>query len=333
MKRMKSLALAAVAFACMAVMMTGCSKILPADYEPEAKEPTISAPAISEEGVLKVGVNAQNAPMAGMPSGSSDIVGIDADVAAALADQLGLKVELVDVGTDADAALAEGTVDVVLGINAEDAEMSSWISDPYMETAVALFSLTEGDACPQSGTTISAAAQVSSSSAWAVSNEFGDDCLVSSDSLDAAFDLLDAGDVQYVASDAIIGSYSAHTAGRQVYLIGLVQPAAGYCAAVNADNAELQEAVEAALQTLSEGGIVRLIENKWLGMDINLDLLPLCAEADAAGEPEEADDEAAKDEAADDEAIEEDIEEDVDPSADDLEMLEDAQDAEEEQAV
>ena len=67
--------------------------------------------------VLRVGVNTQNQPLAGVSTSSQNIVGLDVDIAAYLADSFGLKLELVDVGTDAQAALDGGTVDIVMGVD------------------------------------------------------------------------------------------------------------------------------------------------------------------------------------------------------------------------
>ncbi len=117
MKRYKTLASCCMAVACMAallVVLTGCSS--QQSYTPPEKTPTLSSPTIGKDGTLRVGVNTDNQPLAGQPSSSSKIVGIDVDVAAALADSFGLKLEVVNVGSDAESALKEGTVDIVMGI-------------------------------------------------------------------------------------------------------------------------------------------------------------------------------------------------------------------------
>ena len=88
MKRMKALVCCAAA-ACLAMVLAGCSS--QQSYTPPEKSATVSSPAIGKSGTLRVGVNAGSPPLAGSPSSSSKIVGIDVDVAAALADQLGLK--------------------------------------------------------------------------------------------------------------------------------------------------------------------------------------------------------------------------------------------------
>ena len=80
MKRYKTLASCCMAVACMAallVVLTGCSS--QQSYTPPEKTPTLSSPTIGKDGTLRVGVNTDNQPLAGQPSSSSKIVGIDVD--------------------------------------------------------------------------------------------------------------------------------------------------------------------------------------------------------------------------------------------------------------
>ena len=95
-----------------------------------------------------VGVNADAAPLAGQTSSSSQIVGIDVDVAAAIADQFGVKVQIVDVGTSPEAALSAGTVDIVCGIEESGTDTSFWKSEAYLNTGVALFGSSAGATVP-----------------------------------------------------------------------------------------------------------------------------------------------------------------------------------------
>ena len=102
MKRWKIGVLVCAIVACACLALAGCQ---PQSYTPKAKEPTVSASALGQPGTLRVGVNSASAPLAGQTASSARIVGIDVDVAAYLADQLGCKVEIVDVGTEPEKAL------------------------------------------------------------------------------------------------------------------------------------------------------------------------------------------------------------------------------------
>ena len=278
MKRMKALVCCAAA-ACLAMVPAGCSS--QQSYTPPEKSATVSSPAIGKSGTLRVGVNAGSPPLAGSPSSSSKIVGIDVDVAAALADQLGLKLEIVDVGTDPEAALKEGKVDVAMGIGSE-IEVSFWRSPAYLPKGVALFSTPANATVPTKASSPKIAAQVSSTSSWQVTNEFGQDALVSENDLKSAFAALADGSAQYVAADAVIGMYAAHSGGYDAQIVALMQQPGGYCVGVLEANTELQAAVKDALAALSDGGIVSVIEKKWLGTDIDASSLPLTTGASSA---------------------------------------------------
>ena len=278
MKRMKALVCCAAA-ACLAMVLAGCSS--QQSYTPPEKSATVSSPAIGKSGTLRVGVNAGSPPLAGSPSSSSKIVGIDVDVAAALADQLGLKLEIVDVGTDPEAALKEGKVDVAMGIGSE-IEVSFWRSPAYLPKGVALFSTSANATVPTKASSPKIAAQVSSTSSWQVTNEFGQDALVSENDLKSAFAALADGSAQYVAADAVIGMYAAHSGDYDAQIVALMQQPGGYCVGVLEANTELQAAVKDALAALTDGGIVSVIEKKWLGTDIDASSLPLTTGASSA---------------------------------------------------
>ena len=138
---MRKRSFVAVAFAALLAVglfgLAGCTGS--GTYQPELKSAEVAPPVIGEEGTLRVGVNTENPPLAGM--GSGKILGIDVDIAAALADELGLKLSVVDVGSDPAGALANGTVDVVLGIDDSASDGDFWRSASYLPTGIALFAL------------------------------------------------------------------------------------------------------------------------------------------------------------------------------------------------
>lgn len=268
MRRSNILAVGVAAAFCAALFLGGCAAS--ESYTPPEASPSVTSPTLLEDGVLKVGVDAASAPLAGQPENSSKIVGIDVDIAAALADELGLKVEVVDVGSDPEAALKEKRVDVVMGIDATDASSSLWVSESYLPSGVALFTKTGGSSsAPSTDSTASIAAQISSKSAWAAANAYKKADLVTADSLESAFSQLDSGEVDYVASDLVIGTYAAHSAGEDVESVALLEAAGGYCIGVSSSNTQLQSAVTEAVSSLADKGIVSVIEAKWLGGDLD----------------------------------------------------------------
>ena len=293
MKRWKIGALVCALVACMGLALVGCQS---QEYKPEDKSPTVSSSALGADGTLRVGVNASSAPLAGQTSSSSRIVGIDVDVAAYLADQLGCKVEIVDVGNDPETALSEGRVDIVLGVDASDDSATYWRSAPYLQTGVALFGTASESAVPTTDSAPKIAAQASSKSSWRVTNLFGDDSLVVQSDLKSAFDALSSGSARYAAADAVIGTYVSHSNNYGAKIVALLQDPSGYCAAVSDKNTELQGAVSTAIDKLVNGGAMDIIEMKWLGIPIDLNSVTIVK---APGADDTAADNAASADGAD----------------------------------
>lgn len=278
MKRWKIGVLACALIACLSVALVGCQS---QDYKPEGKSQTVSATALGTDGTLRVGVNASSAPLAGQTSSSSRIVGIDVDVAAYIADQLGCKVEIVDVGTDPESALSEGRVDIALGVDASEDNTGYWKSTSYLQSGVALFGTSSESAVPTTDSKPKIAAQASSKSSWRVTNLFGDDSLVVQNDLKSAFEALAKGSARYVAADAVIGTYVSYSNGYDDKIVALLQDPSGYCVAVAEKNTELQGAVSSAVDKLVNGGVMDVIESKWLGAPMDLSSITVVKSATA----------------------------------------------------
>lgn len=288
MKQWKIGAITCLIMACLCACLVGCDS---QTYTPTSKEQTVSAAALGKSDTLRVGVNASSAPLAGQTSSSSRIVGIDVDVAAYLADQMGLKVEVIDVGNDPSSALSNGTVDIVLGVDASETEADYWRSGSYISTGVALFSAADETAIPAVDSSPKIAAQASSKSSWRVTNLFGDDSLVTQSDLKSAFETISKGEARYVAADAVIGTYVSYSNDYNDKVIALLQDPSGYCAAVSSNNTELQSALSAAMDKLVNGGMMSIIETKWLGssMDLaNMTIIKSGAAADGAAQNADA---------------------------------------------
>lgn len=278
-------------------VLSACSASEP--YTPPAKDPVISSPVIAENGVLKVGVNSSNPPLAGT-LGSGELIGLDVDIAAALADQLGLKVQIIDVGTDAEAALTNGQVDIVMGLDKSNTDLNCWLSDAYLSSGVSLFAASGVEPIPANEEGVSIAAQASTKSAWTVVNEFDKATLVAKENLEDAFAAASSGEAQYVASDAIIGAYLAREKGSNLVIVSLLQQSSGFAIGVLGTNAELQQAISEALVSLQGGGLIPLIQTKWLGQPLDLTAVPVAEPKEAAVEPEatETDEAETEEEAA-----------------------------------
>lgn len=283
--RLKALIATCVATVAAVAALTGCSSSEP--YTPPETTPAVSSPAIIEDGVLHVGVNASAAPLAGQNS-SGDLVGFDVDLAAALADALGLKVEVTDVGANGASALSQGNVDIVLGFEQDSSSASVWESDSYLQTGIALFAAANAQV-PTKESAPKIAVQTSSTSSWLAENEFGAEALVRVNGLADAFKAL-GGQAQYAAADAVRGTYvlSDDSLGVDASIIALMQQPSGYCVVLLDSNSQLKQAVADALSSITDGGLMTVLEKKWLGVEWDLSDVPLTAGATAQPEEEAA---------------------------------------------
>lgn len=245
--------------------LSGCSS---ESYTPTLKASTIDQSALITKGTLTVGVDTSNAPFALQKEGK--IVGIDVDVAAALADEMGLKLQIVDVGTDPNSALKNGQVDIVMSIKKTDTGVDAWLSDPYLSTATALFATDENAEQPTKTSSTTIAAQTSSLSANLVINQYGGDKLSPVGDLQAAFSNLESGTVKYVAADAVIGTYLVNRSHYSAKIIALMQKPTGYCIGVSSSNTALKTEIANSLANITDQGLVAVIDQKWLGSALDV---------------------------------------------------------------
>ncbi len=268
--RVSFVCMVACAF-CLVLGLAGCSQS--GSYEGKTLTPSVSAPTIGTNGTLRVGINADGGAPFVTSSSSAKYAGLDIDMAAALADQLGLKLELVDVASNAAKSLSDGDVDIVMGQSSTDKSSTTWLSSPYLETGVVLFASSGTTTIPTAASAASIAAQSSSTSAWAVENAFGDDAVSPASDLVSAFSLVETGKADYVAADAVIGSYAALRQSVDVTPIALLGSKGGYCIGVSSSNQNLQKAISGALTAIMGNGVADAVCSKWLGSSIDLDSL------------------------------------------------------------
>lgn len=236
-----------------------------------ALEPVVSNPAISTDGVLKVGIDTTSVPYAGVAA-DGEIVGIDVDVASLLAEEMGLKIEIVDTaGKDVDTLLNDQTIDMVMDVEKTGGSVMQGLQvGPYIEGGPALFTVVEAsDSLPAielkslSGTKI--AAQKDSLSAWSVDELIEKGTSDQRESLEDAFAAVENGEVTYAAADAVVGSYLAADKFQDVSCVKMLGTSIGVYIGVSQDNTQLADALTVALRNLRDYGQLKTILSKWLG--------------------------------------------------------------------
>ncbi|MBN2840969.1 MAG: amino acid ABC transporter substrate-binding protein [Coriobacteriia bacterium] len=233
--------------------------------------PTVEPPVIAEAGVLKVGVDLAYPPFGGIDGGVN--AGIDVDVAAAIAERLGCRLEVVDVRPAGMAsALASRTVDIMLGavpiteaVLADVATAGSYIIDgPAFFTRGSAESSETVAITLEQVASLRVGAQRESAAFWALEQEFGEGAVIGFDTLRDAFGALDAGEVDVVASSATVGAYIARDYAG-VGFAGQFGDAQPLGVALPKDSVELETAVREALDGMAADGVLETIRRKWVG--------------------------------------------------------------------
>ena len=255
---------------------------------------SVEAPVIAQDGVLRVAVLTSSGTPHVMEAPDGTLRGIDVDVAAALAQQMGLTLDLVPAASAAEAA--QQGVDVVLGVSPQNDVGLSVVSS-YMEEAVGVFVRDGEDLSDLAGIAGRGVAVVQGSDAQrAVTAVPG---LAAAqrpyDDVDAAFDALDAGEVACVACSAYEGAYIA-LEHPSVDLVGTVDVPRSVGAGVDCSNTALVAAVQESLDAVGSNGVLSLIRSRWvgdlpaLGADALIESMASADAADPQGAADDGDD-------------------------------------------
>jgi polar amino acid transport system substrate-binding protein len=264
MKRRMFAVLSAVA---VALAVTGCAPVITTP----ARTPTIAPPLIATEGVLKVAVDLSYPPFAGIVKGQN--VGLDIDVAAAVADQLGLKLQIVDATpSEAMAAVKDGSVDVMLGGLTVESAVASQVAfaGTYISDAPAVFAATGTSVSVDALGTMRIAVQTGSTAYWFLLDKYGDAPLMPVASLNDAMSAVESGTADVAAGDALVGAYLLLRDYPGLQYAGQLGSAFPLGAGVSQDKPDLETAIRAVLDKLASQGVLETIRHKWIG-----DLPPL----------------------------------------------------------
>lgn len=258
--------IATVLFVLLALaIITACAKP-PA----EKLEPVVVPPVILNEGELAVGVDLSLPPFAGRDGDRR--AGLDIDVAAALAEKLGLNVRYVDVKpSEAATALASREVDIVMSVPLVGAPLSALsLAGSYATNGPAFFVATESTASVDPSLTVdtltaqTVGAQVGSQAFWLLKADVGEDIVAPFDTLRAALEALDRGDVPVVAGDAFVAAYISRDFPT-IHFAGQIGEATPIAAAVAPEAEALGDAVRSALDDLAADGVLETLRRKWVG--------------------------------------------------------------------
>lgn len=247
----------------------GKESVSEAISEAQAKMvPQVSASALHEEGTLVVGIKQDvQLPMSTVDD-SGSFQGLDIDLAADIADHLGLKVRFVSV-EDAQDGFAQGC-DLVMDM-AEGEEDGISVVGTYAESALAVFGRNvDGTLTADKMSGKRVAVQMGSEAQSMMSHSTPSVTVAMAINLNDCFHMLEAGEADYVVCPAYQGAYLARYIAK-VSFGGTVGSIASIGIGVDAANTELASAIANAETAAEQDGTYALIRSKWLGGMPHLD--------------------------------------------------------------
>lgn len=257
----------AVFMVVVASILSGCTQTSVQEATP-TPQPKIAEPDIVAAGVLTVGVDYTHAPFSATTN--NGVVGLDVDIAAAIADQLGLKLALVDVSDGSGSQkLAAREIDAVMGMPAESTvDPNVTVVGRYVANGTSLFTVTTNGepivATAQDVMSGKIASQQDSVSSHALLDEFKTVDIQGYESLDAAFEALENGEAKYVVSEAYSGGYLTSRADTLSFA-GLIGTPKSVGVGIQAENSALGNAIQESLDTLATNGVINLLRSIWVG--------------------------------------------------------------------
>ena len=267
--------LAAAGLSVAALALTACGGSSASTASSVASSAAASTSAAAGElttvmaGKLTMATNATFPPYE-MTTDSGDIEGIDVDTAKAIAEKLGLELQIDDM--DFDAALLsvqQGKADIAMaGITVTDERKAVMAFSDSYATGIQSIIVPEGSdiASPDDLAGKKIGTQRGTTGYIYCTDDFGEDSVVAYDNGLTAVQALNNGQVDAVVIDnAPAKEYVAANPGLKVLETSYAEE--DYAIGMNKDNTALVEAVNAALEELKADGTLQSIVDKYITAD------------------------------------------------------------------
>lgn len=228
----------------------------------------------SEEGTFTVGFDADFPPM-GFKADDGTYTGFDLDLAAEVADRLGLTFVAQPIAWDAkDMELESGTIDCIWnGFTMTGREDKYTWTEAYMNNdQVFVVGKDSGitNAADLAGKVVEVQADSSAEAALKEKTEltetFG--TLQTTPNYNQAFMDLEMGTVDAVAMDSIVANYQLTLRDTDAVVLEDVLSSETYGIGFKLGNTELRDKVQATLEEMAADGTMKTISEKWFGTDI-----------------------------------------------------------------
>ncbi len=272
----KKLLSMALVVSMLAALVSGCgAKNEDSGKEDTEKKEQTTYEKIMDKGVLTVGTEGTYQPFT-YHDESDTLTGYDVEVAKAIGEKMGVKVEFSEITWEGLlASLDNGTVDLVLnqvGVTDERKEKYDF-SDPYLYSYIALIvnkdhnDITSWDTSKGKKTSLNI-----SSNYAAIAEEYEMD-ITASETFSKDIELLLAGRTDCVINNTIaFNDYLIQKPDTPIKIADVRAEADTVAAPIPKGNEDLVEAVNKAIKELQEDGTLTKLSEQFLGKDFSREL-------------------------------------------------------------
>ena len=249
------------------MLLTGCGGSKTADSSSDAQDSTTSTSA--DGGTLRMGTNATFPPYE-FVGDDGNVQGIDADIAAAIADKLGMKLEITDMEFDSlIPALQSDTIDVALaGMTVTpDRQENVDFSDSYAKGVQVIIVKDGSDiASPDDLEGKNIGVQTGTTGDIYCTDDYGQENVKQFNNGPLAVAALMNGQIDCVVIDQEPAkNYVAANSGLKI--LDTAYADEDYAIAIKKGNTELLDKVNGALKELQDDGTVQSIVDKYISAD------------------------------------------------------------------
>lgn len=256
----------------LAIGIAGCSGGS-SNSESKSDNSTKSGYSLVKDGTLTVGTSADYPPFENLENGEA--VGLDIDIAKAVAEELGLKCEVKNLQFDAilPAIQSGGQVDIgISGITVDPDRKktvdftSSYYTDDQAIATMKDSGITKNNANEElnkSGVVI--AVQSGTTGEDYCKENYPNATIQSYGNSTDAFAAMQAGQANAVCTNAAVVKNMLASAYTNAEVVVSVATGEEYAIAVSRDNSELTKLIDEAIKKLTDSGKIEELTNKWLG--------------------------------------------------------------------
>lgn len=236
----------------------------------------LSLANIQDKGVLVLGCDDGFPPM-GFRDKSGNIVGFDIDLAEAVAEKLGVELEVKAINWDTkEMELNNGGIDVIWNgftiTSLRDQEVE--FTKPYLNNEIMLAVRADSSIMTKedlAGKVLGYQVESSADVAVKGDSEFNDslgDSFEYDDYQDALLDLTKSSRIDAVAVDKVLIEYVAAQEPGKIRILGEALGTEYMGIGCAKGSVELRKAIDNALDELQEDGTIKTISNEWFGINV-----------------------------------------------------------------